>query len=500
MDSQLPVQSFGLPQSLKYDLPPSISDDCRSYLVNIAPNGINSVTGASVAAPFTVDSGGNFGSFPQNIISFDLPSGNSDSVYIDTRETTISFRMTVSYGTSAAANAATTLNLISSASSFFDSVSTYSNNVPLEIIQNYNLLFSNMLNNSVNFAERQGGIAVMMGCNDDPKKPTGIDLIAGTYTTSVTHYYTFTVPLISILGLNNISDKLFPIGMVGNINLQLQTAANLPFSSYTTSALPTTVGSITPSLDNFSLNLKYVDIGASSQAILKQANLSNKIMIKCRTFTASSSSIPSGSSGNANLLFQIRNSSVNALLCQFSTASSLAICPNGLYDAINPLLISLNVSVGGIRTPQRPLNPSQNPSSAYAALCAAWQASSKLDSFGGVVSRSSYGASIGTRLAGNLMDSSAVVPALAKRATAFYGVSANDVIVSTYPNMAYYGFDLSKVPSSVLFSGVNTRNSPPFLECTFGSATNVSLTAYAWAMSDMVLVIDTNTKQIQAFI
>jgi hypothetical protein len=37
-----PTSSIGLPQSLKYDLPPSFSDSARAYSVNVAPDGITS--------------------------------------------------------------------------------------------------------------------------------------------------------------------------------------------------------------------------------------------------------------------------------------------------------------------------------------------------------------------------------------------------------------------------------------------------------------------------
>ena len=44
-----PTSSIGLPQSLKYDLPPSFSDSARAYSVNVAPDGITQVTGPGLA-------------------------------------------------------------------------------------------------------------------------------------------------------------------------------------------------------------------------------------------------------------------------------------------------------------------------------------------------------------------------------------------------------------------------------------------------------------------
>ena len=52
----------------------------------------------------------------------------------------------------------------------------------------------------------------------------------------------------------------------------------------------------------------------------------------------------------------------------------------------------------------------------------------------------------------------------------------------------------------MLFQGVNTRASPPFLNMTLAQATAQTLICQAWGLSDVVLVIDTVAKQIQAFI
>jgi len=490
-----PQQSLALPQSLNYNLPSSIADETRSYTVNISPSGVTQVQGGVVTVPYIATSGGNMGSFPQNIISFDLPSGQSPSVFMDCRETTVTFRMTW-ITTTLAGGTVPQANLIGSASSWFDSLSVFSNNVPLEIIQNYGLLFNNMLNNSVNSSQRNGGCSVMMGCNDNPVKATGVDLYTGA--TAKTSYYTFTVPLLSILGLNNIDGKLFPVGAIGNINLQMQTANLYPIATYC-SVAPTTMPSYSALLDNFVLNMKYIDIGQSAYNLLRSASLNNKWMIKSRTFTASSATVPAGSSGQSNLMFQVRNSSVNSLFFQFSTNGSLALCANQNYDAVNPMLTSLQVSIGGgVRVPQRSLNPTQNPSSVYSALCSAWDSSDALHDFGGVVTRSSYGSSISTALAATITDDSIVIPASGLRPVT--NGASGTIIISTYPNMHYIGFDVSKITSNNLFTGINTRASPPFLECSLGAPSVVTLICYGWAMSDIVLSVDLQTNQIQAFI
>ena len=44
--SVFPSTSIGLPNSLNYSLPPSASDSCRLYSVNLSPDGITSVVSA----------------------------------------------------------------------------------------------------------------------------------------------------------------------------------------------------------------------------------------------------------------------------------------------------------------------------------------------------------------------------------------------------------------------------------------------------------------------
>ena len=45
--SAFPSSSIGLPKSMDYNLPPSASDSCRSYSVNLAPDGITTVSAPS---------------------------------------------------------------------------------------------------------------------------------------------------------------------------------------------------------------------------------------------------------------------------------------------------------------------------------------------------------------------------------------------------------------------------------------------------------------------
>jgi len=139
-----PTSSIGLPQSLKYDLPPSFSDSARAYSVNVAPDGITQVTAPALVNPaFTANSGTNLGQFNSQIVSFTIPSGMSQSVFLDPYSTTLSFTLTYIVTQSIVAGTNVLFNINGSAASFFDTLV--------------------LLQNSVNFAERYCGLSVCMG-------------------------------------------------------------------------------------------------------------------------------------------------------------------------------------------------------------------------------------------------------------------------------------------------------------------------------------------------
>jgi hypothetical protein len=67
-----PTSSIGLPQSLKYDLPPSFSDSARAYSVNVAPDGITLVTGPTSSIAFSTTGATPAGAFNSQIVSFTI--------------------------------------------------------------------------------------------------------------------------------------------------------------------------------------------------------------------------------------------------------------------------------------------------------------------------------------------------------------------------------------------------------------------------------------------
>lgn len=309
---------------------------------------------------------------------YSIPSGQGLGTFIDPMSTCLSFTLTYSVST-ASATTNGSMNLIGSAASFFDQLILYSNNVPIETIGNYgllqNYLLANMMSPSESPSERTGGLSVSMGC--DTNSMAGIELGAAI----ASYRYNFCIPLCSIIGFN--ADKLFPVGAVNNLQLQMVTAQNSPIVSYCTVATTQPVFSTGCTLSEFQLNLKYLDVGDIATQLLSQSLNNGKWFMRATTYTNSTVTIPSGSNGNAQLLLQIRNSSVKSLLQYFCIAQSAA-CPNFFFDAVNPSLNSRQVQIGSQYVPNKPINDLQRPAEGYAYLIQA------LTSGGGLAKSAGY--------------------------------------------------------------------------------------------------------------
>ena len=485
--SAFPSSAMGLPSALKYDLPPSMSDSARSYSVNVAPDGITSVAGAVGNISFTANTV-NQAQFSSQVVSFTIPSGMSDAVFMDTMNTTVSFTLTYTVGTASSVTGGV-CKLLSNAASWFDTLVLYSNNTPLETINQYGLLQNFLLQNTVNYAERYGGVGICMGT--DSNSATGIDL---AHATAGSYRYNFCIPLISLIGLN--TDKYFPIGSVNNMQLQLTTANLIPIITYCTAVTTNATLTVAPTLSEFRLNMKYVDVGDQAAAMLRQTLQDGKWFIKSATYTNSAVTIPSGSSGAQQLLLQIRNSSVKSVFHQFGIPIGL-VSPNGAYDAVNIGTTSRQLQVGGAYTPNYPINDVQRPAEGYSYLIQSLGGSIP-KSYGTVVTREMYNSVGGIAAVPTGADNALVLPATTSR-SAPVGSDAGALSVIQFPSGAFYGYDLEKV-GGILFSGINTRAAPPFLNLILSTATNAVVNCQSWGYSDLVMVIDTTSKSVQAFI
>ena len=492
MDIPDPV---GLPNTVNYDLPPKLPDSANARFVSIAPNGITQTSTISIPTTvFTANQGGPLVPFIQQLFQFDIPCGSSPSTFIDTTSTTLNFRLVWNLQT-LATGLTGTCNIISSMASWISSIILYSNNVPLETINNYDLLHNLLLNSTLNVAQRQAN-AWQFGA--DSNTFTGIDLPVASSATVTTYYINVSLPLVSLIGVNY-NTKMFPVGMLQNLSLQVLTNQFAPISFYCSAVTGQPAATMT--LDTWSLCLKYVDLGPELAPLFLSQNLKNgKLYIKASSYTNSNVTIPSGSSGSQSLIFQLRNSSIKSIYAMIGSTALPAVCPNLLYDSINPALTSLQLAVPsmGFRLPNKPMNPSQRPAEVFNHYSMAF-GSGPASSYMGVVGAETFHNHYGTLISG--CDSRWVIPATATRTLTGFGNNNSAYgAVASFPNMFYIGFDTEKTSSgSSIFQGINTRSCPPQLDIVIGSATGQTLQVTGFALIDVICVIDVESKSIMVY-
>ena len=154
----------------------------------------------------------------------------------------------------------------------------------------------------------------------------------------------------------------------------------------------------------------------------------------------------------------------------------------------------MQANLGGTKYPNKAMNPSVRLSECYSNYLCPWGGQG-LKNIGSTMFRGSYCSTLNA-VTGS--DSSIVV-------TTGAGVRANSQLETTtnqaasFPNMHFEGLNLERI-SGALFSGVNTRMAPPFLELNIATALDVAVTCYAFALSDCILKIDPATKTLEVLL
>jgi hypothetical protein len=485
--------TLGLPESLNYKLPPSLSDSATATNISVQPDGITVVSGPTQAFTFAANVPTTT-QFNAQVVSFTIPtpSSNNPSIFLDPKDTTLSFSLTYTVSTASSLTAGT-CNLISSAASFIDTLVLYSNNQPIETINQYGLLQNYLLQNTVSLSEKQGGVSVSMG--SDSNSATGMNL---AHAATGTYRYNFCIPLISIIGIN--SDKLIPISAIDNLQLQITTSSTCPVVTMCSAAATNVAFSAGFSLVDWNLNLKYVNIGEMAANMLKQTLVDGKWFIKTASYLQSAVTMPSGSSGNQGLLMQLRGSSVKSIFQQFGINTS-TVSPNNYYDAINIGCTQRNLQVGSAYYPSKPLIDTTQPAVNYSYVIQAL-GGSIAKNYGSAIFSNSYNSVGGIAAVPAGADSRLVLPSVVSGVVtraAFQGDDNASVNVISYPSAFFCGYDLERV-NGALFSGINTRTAAPYVNCNLGTALSATVQCNAWAYCDVILAFDVNSKTVQAFI
>ena len=194
---------------------------------------------------------------------------------------------------------------------------------------------------------------------------------------------------------------------------------------------------------------------------------SPQILIKSSSYNTSIAPIASGTSGNVNLIYNLRYASIKSAFLNFG-GTSTTTSANKNMDSFD--ITSKNgdysLQISGMQYPQKSLSSSQNRAGIMTELRRA----------GGSIFNNNNSMSINTR-----------------------EFDKTDTVVTTYiaPAKFWVGFNLQKltIESKAFFSGVSTNNSPITAIININTATTQAYNAMLIAVYDAIIEIDTQSKQ-----
>lgn len=307
-------------------------------------------------------------------------------------------------------------------------------------------------------------------------KINGIDNT--TLAALTNRYYSYCMPLLNSL-IGKGASKMFQIGATGKLQVVLQTNSILPITFLTGSA--GTAATFRVTLDNFSLNLQYVQLGGEAMKLLNKTGLQYYNGITYRTSTAT---IPSSTSGQISLLTGLRGSSVRALFARFTEgAQTTSGCINGNLDSKCPVANSIAWNINGVLVPSNPTDIIRNPAQVFA------QTQQAIGSFNNYEFKSGL---VPARYFVRLPSSSSL-PTDADQVFTIAG-NASEVINQC---QFLYGYSLEKVAKAGILDGMNCNSGSTFLNMNWSISNSNAVTAFFISKLDVIYVLDTNTGSIQ---
>lgn len=359
--------AVGFPKELSPEIDYQLPEGVNSFNLRVVPSNVQSV--ASSTQTLTASSTLQLNGTSTNII-FDLPCSGGKGVHLDPRFTLLNFRVAYEVPTGASSAIITSARLRSHAMAFFDRMFiTSQSGAILEDINQYGLVNDIVVQTEIDVAQRdvlsaaygfayENATTNALNSNNGHVL-TGID--ASTLSAAVKVYYSYSVPILSSL-LGKGASKMFNIGSTNRLQLTLQTSSILPITFVTSTA--TTAATFIATIDNISLGLQYVDVGAAGMRLLGKAGMQ---YYNGLTWRVSATSVSAGTSGAVSILTGLKGSSVRTCglrVCESSTQTT-AGCVNGIYDSKCPQATALSWNINGQLYPSNPINPLYNPAQLF---------------------------------------------------------------------------------------------------------------------------------------
>lgn len=257
-------------------------------------------------------------------------------------------------------------------------------------------------------------------------------------------------------------EKLVPLGMMGNVRLQLTFERLANIFSYQATNYPTVI-----SFSNVELCYTQIDFAGAVDSMVM--GMGEKFYIKSQGIASMSNNQNVAFSGSVDLPFNMRLASVKSLFTTFAPVSgtNVLLAVNKKFDSIDLTTRngSLVYQVGGQQYPSREVSTLRNPSSVLVELRKAC---------GGLHS-TDYNPSISAAEFG-ILDSAPTTTAVR-------------------PAKFYFGANLETLSSNgILLSGVSTQSSPIMLRISTATTTTLGYNITLFAMYDALLEIEPATR------
>jgi len=345
---------------------------------------------------------------------------------------------------------------------FINKYVCYANSQTIETISNYNTVANLLVNLQMNVADKVGQ-QYPLGYLNTTTSPVTNEATDGRLCVATTDTFYLSAPLYSLLGN---SEKLIPLFLLQNMRLEFtfESLANVSSNSSSDS------GSIMTgyTISNFEVVYNVIDFGQEVQRQIISENPTGKIRIKSTSYNTSISPVASGTSGNINLLYNLRYASIkSAFLNMGGTSTTSSACKNMDSFDITETNGDYSLQIAGISYPQKPLSSSTNKAGIFSEL------------------RRAMGSVFGNNVS------------LSINSTEWVKVDGS---TTTYdqPGKFWVGFNTQKltIPSKAFFTGISTQNSPITVVINSNDATAQLFNVMLIAVYDAIIDIDTQTKQV----
>jgi len=504
----LPVSNAILPPNAKVGLPSEIDfssvgkalpNGTRSYQISILPTGQNSFASGTLTMPNTANTASNL-SFVGGQVIFDIPTSQTRSSYIDTRNSYLKYKASFANVAASTGTAPTIItNIRGSGASLIQRYNLISGGNSVLEIGEYGVLYDSMMKIALNQSDRVSGVgSIMMGLYDVPyaKSATNTSKIgnaghavanmtvSAANTAVSTEVHTYALPLIDSL-IGSLATQFCPIGKLPSLQLQLNLDTILPLSIYPTTVAGTTAGTISYTASDWELVLTIIDFGMEAEKVLEQASVvGGKQYWKSVGYRSATATIPSGSGGTLDVLCGARAASCKAIMMRnyFSAVSTSAA--NDKFDSFNPALTNYQVQLSGNLYPNKPIQFNQSPASALAELQKTF-ASLNLVAFNTALSQLNFAKSTHT-------------PSDTAMDFAVVATSASNGSTPLNPAECLLAIDLESCAREGILSGINSLNSPLFVRYNISGTVPAAISCIFHLQHDIIYELDFMTGQLVA--